>query len=101
MALISNYIEENYANTTLSVDSIAQAIHLSPNYISHLFKKEMNDAPSVYINKVRIEKAKILLRTGNRTLSDIAAAVGYSDSNYFMRIFKKLTGTTPSGYRRK
>lgn len=101
VALISNYIEENYANTTLSVDSIAQAIHLSPNYISHLFKKEMNDAPSVYINKVRIEKAKILLRTGNRTLSDIAAAVGYSDSNYFMRIFKKLTGTTPSDYRRK
>ena len=100
VVLISQYIEENYANTYLSVKSIAQAVHLSPNYISHLFKKGTGDALSSHINKFRTEKAKALLRNGNRTLSDIAAAVGYSDPNYFMRIFKKYTGMTPSDYRK-
>ena len=95
------YIEENYTHRSLSISEIADNIHLTPAYICNLFKKETGKTITQYLNSYRIEKAKILLQQRHLKLSDIASQVGYSDVNYFMRIFKKNTGLIPSEYRNK
>ena len=58
-------------------------------------------APLQFITQKKIEKAQLLLVTDDRTVQDIAQAVGYSDSSYFVRLFKKKVGMTPQEYRNK
>ena len=54
---------------------------------------------SVYLNEFRVEKARQLIRDSRLSLKDVGTAVGYADANYFTRVFKRLTGQTPSEYR--
>ncbi|MEG1991711.1 MAG: helix-turn-helix transcriptional regulator, partial [Christensenella sp.] len=83
----------------LTLNSIAETLNVSPYYLSHLFKKELGFNVIEYLNKVRIHNAKALLIETESTIQDISAAVGITDSNYFCRVFRKITGCTPSAFR--
>lgn len=92
------YINEHFTEN-INLDILAQNIFVSGYYLSHLFRKEMGVTFSDYLSKVRIERAKELLMEG-KSVEDTAEAVGYGDGNYFIKIFKKYVGITPSKYRK-
>lgn len=98
---IKNYIKQNYRNKDLSIDMIASQFYLSPQYIPKLFKKTFNISIKQYISDTRISAAKVLIRTQDMGVKNIAEAVGYEDANYFSRLFKKKTGMTFTEYRIK
>jgi len=82
----------------LSIKTISYSFNISAAYLGKLFKQETGESFSRYLNNLRIEKAKDLLRSTNIKANKIALEVGYSDSNYFYNIFKKYTGMYPSEY---
>ncbi|MFD0672703.1 response regulator [Cohnella sp. GCM10027633] len=92
------YIHDNYAKE-LSLESVAEHIHLTPTYFSNIFKKEMNENFVDYVSNYRIEKAKELLRAGEHNVIATAGMVGFSNVKYFYKVFKKRTGYTPSEYK--
>lgn len=94
------YINDHYADNDLSLDIISQSTFVTPAYLCVLFKEQMGSTLNKYINDFRLEKSKELLQNPNIKISEIASMVGYSDGNYFTKIFKKSTGKTPSEYRR-
>lgn len=94
------YILENY-NTQIAIDDIADALHYSRSYISHLFSAKRNQSIMFHVNDLRIQKAKELLRKTDFSITEIASQVGYNDSNYFASIFKKYAKITPRQYRRQ
>lgn len=93
-----HYIHSNLDHA-LSLNEIAEHIHLNPAYLSTLFRKVMDQSPISYINSVRIERAKLLLRSTEQSISEIAASLGFTQDIYFYRLFKQLTKVTPSEYR--
>lgn len=92
------YIDQNY-DQDLSLQVLSQYVHLSKNYFSNLFKRETGEGVIDYITKVRLDHAKALLRNTDLKSSEISVLVGISDSKYFSKLFKKMTGVTPSEYR--
>lgn len=98
---IKNYIEKNYNDRNMSVQSIADNVYLSHTYLCAFFKKATGKTVNEYITEVRIEKAKELLKNINLKLYEITLEVGLADPNYFCSIFKKNTGLTPSEYRER
>lgn len=93
------YIEVNYTQEELSLNNIARAIKVSPNYFSAMFSQEMGMTFIEYVTEKRIEKAKELLKETKMPSGDIAAAIGYKDPHYFSFVFKKTQGCTPREYR--
>lgn len=97
---IRTFIEQNYT-TPISLESIASAFHFNSSYLTKIFKKYMGETPLKYIIDLRIEKAKKLMESQpDLNIKDICTMVGYYDQHYFSRIFKNITGSTPSEYRR-
>ncbi len=94
------FIETNF-DKEVSLSEIANLVHLNSVYFSQLFKRETGHNFTQYLIGHRIEKAKELLHDGNNRVSEISFRVGYEDSNYFSRIFKKVTGLSPYEYRLK
>lgn len=95
---IEKYIQKHYEDD-ISINSIAAAVYLTPQYLCKVYKKETGDTLNDYITKVRIQAAKELLEDRRLKLYEVAYKVGYKDANYFARVFKKLTGINPSEYR--
>lgn len=93
------YIEENFTSDSLSLNEVASAVDVSPNYFSGLFSAEMEKTFVEYVTDKRMEKAKRLLRTTYKQTRDISIEVGYRDSHYFSFVFKKTQGMTPREYR--
>lgn len=98
---ILNYIHENYSDVNLSLQKISGKTYLTSAYICSIFKEHTGKTINNYITEYRINKAKELLKSANMKIVNITSQVGYSDGNYFSKIFKKETGYTPSEYRRK
>ncbi len=94
------YIDENFSKE-LSLDEVSQAVNISPYYFSKLFKEESGENFIEYLTKVRIARAKELLRNPDLSIKEICLQSGYSDPNYFSRIFKKQENVTPSEYRER
>ncbi|TAH66820.1 MAG: helix-turn-helix domain-containing protein [Anaerolineaceae bacterium] len=92
------YIEENY-NRDISLDDVSRIVDISPYYFSKLFKEETGENFIEYLTNMRIEKAKELLEHSDLNIKNICVDTGYSDPNYFSRIFKKQVGVTPTEYR--
>lgn len=92
------YIKENYMKE-LTLDQIAEEVHLSKAYLSFLFKQSEGQNLTDYIIQLRMEHAKELLSATLMRTYEIAQQVGYQDEKYFGRIFKKRYGITPSEYR--
>ncbi len=93
-----DYINKNYQNEIM-LETVAKTVFVSPSYLSHLFRDEMNITFSDYVSKVRIEKAKELLRSGI-SVENVAEQVGFAEANYFIKIFKKQVGITPAKYKK-
>ncbi|MDR2965190.1 MAG: helix-turn-helix domain-containing protein [Treponema sp.] len=92
------YIWDNYTRK-ISLREIAKASGLSATYFSTIFKEEMGENLSDYLNRLRIEKAATLLITTNKSISEIAKICGFEDQSWFSKIFKNNTGYTPGKYR--
>ena len=99
--LMKDYIRKNYHRDMLSVREIAEAACLSTAYACTLFKNETGTTINQFISNYRIERAKQLLADPRYKITDIASQLGYSDSNYFGKSFKRLVGLSPSEYREK
>jgi len=94
-----NYVDQHLAEQ-LTLKEVANYIHLNPSYFSVLFKDQTKMTFSEYVTRSRLQKAKNLLMGTNMAVSDIAEAVGYNTSKYFIKIFKEYEGQTPSKYRK-
>lgn len=94
------YVDENYAEDSLNISTMAEALGLSNRYISTVFKKEKDIGLLDYIGMVRIEKAKLLLTETYMNIEDIYQKVGFTNKITFIRIFKKCEGITPTQYRK-
>ena len=92
------FINDNY-RTDICLDDVAGEAGMSPAHFSRIFKKVMGLPYQDYLNGRRITKAKNLLRTSAQSVTEIAVSLGFADPTGFGRIFKKLTGHTPSTYR--
>lgn len=97
---IKKYIKEHYQES-LELTELSERFGFNYHYLSSYFSRHTREGFSGYLNKIRIEKACELLRKGNRSISEISAYIGYSDHSYFCRVFKKITGNTPSYYKRQ
>ncbi len=94
-----DYIKQNY-NKDISLESTAEIINISPYYFSKLFKEETGTNFSDYLTDLRISRAKELLNQDpDMNIKEISIEAGYSNPNYFSRIFKKWTGMTPTEMR--
>jgi two-component system response regulator YesN len=93
------YIIENYYLEELTLNHVAGIVSVSPGYLSILFRKETDETFIEFLTRVRMEKAKELLKMPGVRVYEAAYKVGYSDPHYFSQCFKKYTGLTPSEYR--
>ncbi len=93
-----NYIHENYTSD-ITLDCVADILFINPAYFSDLFRKEVGKTFVDYVTSLRIQEAKNLLEIQELKVSEIAGIVGYREDSYFIRVFKKYTGMTPSEYR--
>ena len=95
------YIQENYQNEEMSLQSVASNVNVSSNHFSAIFRKETGETFIDYLTKVRMDNAKDLLTCTSMKTSEIGFEVGYRDPHYFSYIFKKTQGMSPKEYRRK
>ena len=93
------YISDNYYKA-LTLEMVSREIGFNATYFSSMFKKETDMNFSEYLKKIRIDNAKNMLLDTDQSVEDISYAVGYSDIKYFSRLFKKLTGLTPTEFRK-
>jgi YesN/AraC family two-component response regulator len=93
------YLHEHYAEP-LSRDDLARHVGFSDDYLTYCFRKELGMTPITYLNRYRISQAKVLLKESDRSITEIALAVGFSDSGYFSRVFRREVDLTPEAYRR-
>lgn len=96
--IIDAYIREHYAEE-LSMQDVARAMSYSDAYFCKLFKQCFKVNFSAYLNEYRIARARELLQNTRLNVREISIACGYSDANYFARVFKRVTGMTPTEYR--
>lgn len=93
------YIQENYADPALSVETLCRYLHVSSAYFSTVFKRETGKTFVSYLTEVRLQRAVYLLNTTEDKTYLIASKVGYTEPNYFSYVFKKRFGISPSKYR--
>lgn len=94
-----SFIHEHYAEG-FDVEALARSIHVSPSYLFRIFRKKLGVSPMHHRNVVRVEKAKLLLLDPGLKLEVIAEQVGFEDAKYFTRVFKTLSGVSPSAFRK-
>ena len=94
------YIDQNYQKD-ISLDDVSRMVDISPYYFSKLFKQEQGENFIEYLTRTRMQKARQLLKNPGLSIKEICSMCGYSDSNYFSRVFKKYEGVTPSEYRER
>ena len=96
---VIEYIRGHYTEE-LSIQSLADRFHVNPTYMTRVIKKSIGKTPTKCIVDLRIQQAKSLIRAlPNLEIKEIAYKVGYQDQGYFSRIFKKLTGLSPSEFK--
>lgn len=93
------YIEARYNNADFSITDLSKALLVNQTYLRKMFKSEMGMTVSDYLTKVRMDASKRLIENADYKLSFVAEEVGYSDSGYFSKCFKKYYGISPSQYR--
>ena len=99
--LAMDYIQKNYMDPCLSLNSICSYLNISTRYFSTIFKDETGETFTEVLIRTRMEKAKELLENTTLKNYEIAEKVGFSDPHYFGISFKKMTGCTPTEYARE
>lgn len=95
---VQEYIEKNYSKR-ITLNDMAEELHANSSYLSRLYKKESGQNLFDVILKKRIEKAKVYMETTDRKIYEISQSVGFDDTGYFSRIFKRYTGVSPKEYQ--
>lgn len=91
-------LQSNYRQD-LTLKFVADELHVNAVYLGQVFKKEMHNSFSQYLNQIRIKRAQQLLLHSNLNINEIADEIGYNNTNYFSKMFKKLNGITPKEFR--
>ncbi|MBQ8432066.1 MAG: helix-turn-helix transcriptional regulator [Clostridia bacterium] len=91
------FVEKHFASP-LSVGQIAAAVGLSESHLRSLFRRARGEPPVRYLNRVRVERAKEMLTSGQFSMEEIAVACGFQNEYYFSRVFKEFTGVPPGRY---
>ena len=94
------FIHENYAQP-LSRGDIAKHVSIAEDYLTFCFRQELGTTPIKYLQRYRVNRAKVLLKENTNSITEIARMVGFSDSGYFSRIFHRETGMSPDSFRRQ
>ena len=97
IALVKEYVSQNYM-TKISFGDLAMEAHISRNYLSALFRKEVGCTFPDYVTRYRINKAMEIIKTRRITLGEVASLTGYNDYAHFSKAFKKQTGKSPRKY---
>jgi AraC-like DNA-binding protein len=92
-------VREQISNPGLNVKNIAEKLNCSPDYLSHLFHCETGEKLIHYIQRIRIDGARMALETTQLYISEIAFSSGFRDPAYFTRVFRKIAGESPQEYR--
>lgn len=100
MDKILEYIQQNYQEN-LKLEDLVSEFNFNYHYLSAYFNQRMKEGFSEYLNRIRIEKACEMLENEDIPIAEISSRVGYSEQSYFCRVFKKITGKTPSVWRRE
>ena len=93
-------VDQNYYVKTLSLQTVAERLHLSSQHLSRIFSQEMGITFVDYLTKVRIRRAMELLADSQDRIYEISDKVGYSSQHYFCNVFKKIMGVSPAEYRK-
>lgn len=93
------FIHEHFAEY-ISRREIAQHVSISEDHLTFCFRQELGTTPIEYLQRYRVHQARRLLKDTERSVTEIALDVGFSDSGYFSRIFRRVTGMSPETYRR-
>lgn len=96
---VKSYVKAHYTQD-ISIKGISEALHYNAAYLGRLFTEETGMRFRDYLNMVRAEQAAAQLARGQRRISEVASNVGYSDFNYFRRVFKSIYGVSPAEYRK-
>ncbi|MGC5772786.1 response regulator transcription factor [Paenibacillus pabuli] len=97
---VKSFVDLHLASD-VSLPAIADHVHLHPVYLSKVYKAETGEALTAYVYRLRMEKAAYYLRTSTTKVFEIAELVGYNNTAYFIRVFKKFYDVTPQEYREK
>lgn len=95
------YVEQNYWNAELNVSSISDHFQMNATYLSRFMKEHSGEGLLDHINRTRINRAKVILQSQNTSIGELALQVGFSNSNSFIRLFKKYEGVTPGQLRQE
>ncbi len=93
------FLHEHYSEP-LSRQDLAQHVGMSDDYLTHCFRQELGMTPVAYLNRYRVAQARPLLKETDQSITEIALAVGFSNSGYFSRVFRRETGLSPEAFRR-
>jgi YesN/AraC family two-component response regulator len=93
-------ILQKFFSKELSLEEVSDNVNVTPQYLSKIFKEDTGITFKEFLTEQRIEAAKKLLKQGDISLKDIGHRVGYNDTSYFIRSFKKHEGITPKDYQR-
>ena len=93
------HIHEHYAEP-LSREELARRLGVSERHLNRCFHQELGLPPMTYLNRYRVQRARELLEQGDQSITEVAMAVGFSDSNYFGRVFRQEVGVSPGLYQR-
>ncbi len=94
--LVAEYYQQG-----ITLEEVAEMLHMTPEHISAQFNKELGINFSAYIRNVRIQKAKELLMSTDLKMYEVAKRVGYNDPRYFSKVFKEAEGILPADYRKQ
>lgn len=98
---VIHIIQNNFSNSLLCINQIAQQVYLTPNYLSLFFKKETGKTIGAYLTETRLEQSTHFLTESNMKISEIAKAVGYVDADYYSKVFKQHYNMSPINYRNR
>lgn len=96
---ITAYVQNRYTDSNFSIHDISSHFGISEVHLRRLFKQALDISPIKYINNLKLDKAKNMLKFSNYSIVEIAQSSGFADPYYFSRFFKKQTGISPSRYR--
>ncbi len=96
---VKNYILENY-DKDVTIEELSKRFFISKSHLGHSFKSEYGISPIKFLIGTRVEQAKVLLLCTNKNVTEISSEVGFSNPNYFSYYFSKLTGKSPSEFRK-
>ena len=100
LAAATAYMERHFCSS-INIADLSEMSGYSQRQFSRLFKGTYGVSPNTYITRLRLQKAQQLLQSTNQPIGEIAWSCGFEDQNYFSRIFRQVTGFTPSAYRRR